>query len=225
MDKIFCERLLKRNLLVIDEIKTDKENNQTVEVVKLLESFSSLGYTLNVESIKLLISLDEACLKIFYLNNFNMLRKEKGMNVKHTIFYPQFPNMENIRDDEYYGRALLHYITSSDKELGFMNQDLKDFKRIEVNNPNKEVLYIINRDEALKVLEKIVNSLFEQKTAIPANEKNFIFAMGKKHLNLIHPNVVPFKENIPVLINTMYQNDADKGRKMKKMIFYMLILL
>ena len=155
LKKIYLKELVKKNYLVLPNKEENKCTNK--EVGALLKSFSSLGYTLDKDSILMLSELSSDILKDFYFTNYSLLEEIKGANVKHTVFYKYFPRVSHLSDEEMYVRAVLHYLTSSEESVGFMNQDLEDFIREEVHNPKKTTLKIISEEEAIKLIVNITN--------------------------------------------------------------------
>lgn len=209
LKKIYMNELVKKNYIVIIEECSNKCSMS--ELGAVMKSFSSLGYTLDKESILMLSKLSTKALRDFYLAYFPLLKEIKGVNVKHTIFYRNFPEIGDISDDEMYVRAVLHYLTSNEDDEGFMNQDLEDFIREEVHNENKITLKIINKDEAIKIIVKIARDLFMSKNAIPYYYEDFLKQIIKDYGNQLHIDEIPFKENIAVYISILLPN----GKKMK----------
>lgn len=199
LKKIYLKELVKKNYLVLPNKKEEKCSNK--EIGALLKSFSSLGYTLDKESILMLSELSSDILKDFYFTNYSLLEEIKGENVKHTVFYKCFPLVSHLSDEEMYVRAVLHYLTSSEDSVGFMNQDLEDFIREEVHNPKKTTLKVISEDEAIKLIVNITNNLFMSKVAISYNYDEFLKEVFKDYKYLLSIEEIPFKENVALYIS------------------------
>ena len=203
MKQIYLERLVKKNYLVISN--DSLENNQPLinEIGMMLKSFESLGYTLDVSTVKILSKLNSDALTSIYHTYFNLLKKISGDSVKHKIFYKNFPDIKHISDEELYIRAVLHYLTVSEDNDGFMNDDIKDIKRVEVHNQDKQVLKVINEEEAIKLLLNDVEDLFEGKIAIPYYEDEFLNHMFKDFIDEIFVRDIPFKENVAKYVSLL----------------------
>ena len=104
--------------------------------------------------------------------------------------------MANISDEEFFARAILHYITVSKKNMGFMSDDIANINRLEVHNNSKQILKIIDEATANKLLINIVQNLFEGKVAIPFNEEEFVIEVMRDFKKELNIEEIPFKENI-----------------------------
>lgn len=209
MNKLYLQKLINKGYVVIQDNVNKETKCDLKEIAALLKSFSSLGYTLNQESILKLIEFSSSSLAYFYHTYFPLLKEVAGCNVKHTIFYKNFPDMKNISDLEYYYRAALHYLTASENSDGFMNQDIDDFNRMVVSNENKIILQIITISEAKKILVEICENYFEGKTAIPNSERSFLTMILNEYKDLIVINDIPFKENIAIYFDCLLANKND----------------
>ena len=142
MKETCIERLAENGYLVYEDVLCNN-TCRPEELAMVISSFSSLGYTLKVEDIKRLSKLDTDLLTEFYNTNYSVLQSLCGAHVKHKVFYKNFPHVENISALEAVIRAILHYITVSEDSDGFMSQDILDFERQEIHNPNKKVLKLM----------------------------------------------------------------------------------
>ena len=70
MQDLCLIKLAKDGFLVFDEVQCDI-TCKPEELAMLIDSFSSLGYTLEKEDIKRLAMLDSEHLKQFYLKNYD----------------------------------------------------------------------------------------------------------------------------------------------------------
>lgn len=196
------------NKFVVYQKKNSNFVATNEQIAAILHSFHSLGFSLDDDSITLLktIGLDE--INIFYHQTYEVMSKAKGANVKHTIFYKNFPNMEGFSEEEYAIRAILHYLTASKDNQGFMNQDITDESiREEIHNDCYDMVHLLDEEEAIKKMGYMITAQFESKTAIPYSYhqlfKNFI----RDYKELVKPEVIPFKENIAHFISFHLEED------------------
>ena len=203
MEKIYLEKLVKKNYLVIENHSNDNNEPLINELGSILKSFESLGYTLDKESIERLSRLNSSDLTTFYFTNYKLLNQLCGNNVNHKIFYKNFPNVSHISDEEFYIRAILHYLTVDENTDGFMSQDIKDCEREEIHNPNKQSLKVISEIDAQKLLIENVRELFSSKVAIPYYEDDFLVEAFKDFEKKIFISEIPFKENVAKFVNTL----------------------
>ena len=103
-------------------------------------------------------------------------------------------------------RAVLHYITVSLEDDGFMNQDLTDFEREEVHGNKKIVLKVITLEEGVKHLAGIVQNMFASKVVVSECEDTFIKFMFDDYGDMVDVTDIPFKENMARYINIRYRN-------------------
>ena len=217
MRKYYLQFLVKKGYLVLsDTVNTNltiNNNDNNKQLSLLLKSFSSLGFTLDEKGIEKLSKLSLEDLKSFYHENYKRLEYICGVNKNHRTFYPSFPDVANISDEEFFARAILHYITVSKNDMGFMNQDVEFTKRLEVHNNSKEILTIIDETSAKKLLFSIVTNLIEGKLAIPYHYQELITLMIKDFYNELIINEIPFKENIAFYIRCICDASANKTFK------------
>lgn len=208
MKEIYLSKLLSKGFAVLNESKENENSN--LSLAALMQSFQSLGYTLSSKDLKLLSKIDEEEFKRFYNETLLIMKKSRG-ETKHLIFYPNFPKMEHISDEEYYLRAVLHYITASSEDVGFFNQDILDKRKTtKLENKDLENIQIININQSEKLLASLITSLFEQKTPISENEYLFIENFFMDYPHLIKINEIPFKENIAVYFKFLTKNRKEK---------------
>lgn len=203
MKKIYLNKLLNKGYLCLNSVDDCDLKCSDKEVAVLLSSFSSLGYTLDEDSINILRGLSSNELGKFYHSNYLVLQKFTGVSYNHRIFYNCFPNVSDISDEEFNIRAFLHYLTVSKNDMGFMSDDITDIKREEIHNTDKQILKIIDGAQAKKILVNIVVELFEGKVAIPYIEDDFIECIMKDYLDELHIYEIPFRENIAKYINCL----------------------
>lgn len=211
MKKVYLKKILKKGFVVIPNEVSSESKCTASQIAMLLKSFSSMNFVLDEDGIKKISNLSITQLTKFYQDNYKLLLKYRGSHVRHTVFYRCFPNMENISDEEYYVRAILHYLTVEKDDPGFMNQDISDFERKVIHNPNKDVLSVITEENAMKILSEYVNSLFASKTAIDYQEQNFLKEYFNDYSNKVFINDIPFKENVATYVDLLLT-----GRRKKK---------
>lgn len=196
MKRMYLKKLISKGYMVLESEYSNDNKCSAREVAAVLNSFSSLGYTLDKDGVVAISNLSSEELTRFYNRNYALLQKFTGTDYNHRIFYNNFPDLSEISDDEFFIRAVLHYLTVSKNDMGFMSDDIADIKRLEVHNESKQVLKVINVETAVKLLINIVKDLFEGKVAIPYNEENFLLEMMHDYKNEIVISEIPFKENM-----------------------------
>lgn len=190
-------------------IKKNSNSYATNEqIAAILHSFHSLGFSLDDNSITLLKTMGIDEISRFYKKTYEVMSKVKGANVKHIIFYKNFPNMEKFNEEEYAVRAILHYLTATKDNQGFMNQDITDdIIREVIPNDNYDTIHLLDEEEAIKKMGYMITVQFESETAIPYSYlqlfKNFI----QDYRDLVQPAAIPFKENIAHYISFHLKND------------------
>ena len=155
MDKLCLRKIANNGFLVFDDVECNSKCSAE-ELAMLVHSFSSLGYAIDKEGLVKLSNLDSLSLEKFYSLNYTVLNEVSGAKFNHRVFYKNFPMLENLSQFEYVVRAILHYITVSKDDEGFMNQDIEDFEREIVHNPEKKILKLISSEEAKQILIKHV---------------------------------------------------------------------
>lgn len=196
MKQIYLKKLMTKGYLVLEGQFNNDNKCRAEEIAVMLKSFSSLGYVLDKEGINMISNLSSLDLGKFYHSNYQVLQKFTGTDYNHRIFYNNFPDLTDISDYEFYVRAVLHYLTVSKNDMGFMSDDIADINRLEVHNNSKQILKVIDKDKATKLLINIVKDLFEGKVAISYNEESFLLEMLGDYKNKINIVDIPFKENM-----------------------------
>ena len=208
----FKKILLNKNILVINNTNEIGEKLTEEELGSMLLSFASIGFTVEKESIELLRKYSKDTLKDFYFNTIELLKEAKGDNVKHIVFYENFPNLESISQDEYVLRAVLHYYTSDENSYGYMARDIKRKDRPLLKDKSELTsLTILKEDEAVKVLVDYANKMFESKTAITLVAQKSLKLLVNDFAYFISPNEIPFKENLSTkLLSPYFSKDKSK---------------
>lgn len=220
MKKELLMKLLSKDYLVLNFSSTVNFNSQlNIDLISAINhSFKSLRFKIKDEELIKLLPVSRDDLTYFYHDNYKLLSSFVVKSVKHKIFYANFPEVSDIPEEEMYIRALLHYLTASENDDGFMSQDIYDFEREEVHSDNKTILRLINEQEANKILIDIVKDMFESKQAISCDETSFILCcfqnlFDKESLYSLIGNI-PFKENVAIYVNTirkLYPNETKLG--------------
>lgn len=209
MKKIYLKKLITKGYLVLEGQFNNDNKCSAEEIAALLKSFSSLGYALDKEGINMISNLSSLDLGKFYHSNYQVLQKFTGTDYIHRIFYNNFPDLADISDYEFYVRAVLHYLTVSKNDMGFMSDDIADINRLEVHNNSKQILKVIDKDKATKLLINIVKDLFEGKVAIPYSEESFLLEMLGDYKNEINIVDIPFKENMAKYVSYILRIKGD----------------
>ena len=204
----YLEKLLSKGYVLLDysneNLMSDKDCASIFTALN--NSFNSLGYEIDIKNSFLIKKASFMEINAFYELTYQLLLKSKGDGVKHTIFYKNFPNMDKINSEEYELRALLHYLTASEESMGFMNEDILDEERCEIHNQNKQILRIINTDQADKLIVQTAKMMFEGKMAISSCEHDFLRNVFLDYPQQINPQEIPFKENMGLYISLLVEN-------------------
>ena len=212
---IFKEALLQRNMLVAEyfdpnESGKDSPRVTATEIAALCESYASLGYNFDADSVRLLAQFDQEDIAEFYRENYVLLARQKGADVDHKVFYPNFPNMENVTPAEYYLRAVLHYLTSDKDSYGFANQDIAPCEDVEtVNNTVKTTLTIVSMEKAREFLVQTAVDAFSQKLPIPKSRQSLCQQIVVTFREYVKIDSIPFKENMVLYIKALAES-SDK---------------
>ena len=208
-------KLAKNGDLLFEEVEGENPCKPE-EIALLINSFGSLGYCLSASDIKRLSKLDSKHLTDFYIKNYAWLEEICGDNVNHKVFYKNFPNVGDMSELEMYVRAILHYLTVSADSDGFMSQDIEDFEREVIHNPNKKLLKLISPLEGKKYVLKMVKDLFEGKVAMSYSDHFFAGEVVQDFATELNIKEIPFKENIGHYFTFLFNGKLDK--KMSEVI-------
>lgn len=216
MEKTLEKKLLTLGYLIIDKKMEGTTANKDISV--LLKSFADLDFILDYSSIELLKNTHLSEVQAFYFHVFNLLKESKGASVKHIYFYRNFPNMENISDDEYILRAMLHYMTATEEEYGYMAQDIKTLKKTkEKVNAHPITLKVIEEQEAVSLLGKYFTSIFESNHLISEQDQKIAADFMKIYPGFISPNEFLFRENLVIYTQML----LDKEKKVSMLFNYL----
>ena len=205
MEKELYLLLLKKDYLIFDSHNTNEGKDFSTQIAAILDSFASLGFGLDAKSIKMLNTFSEDDLTSFYNANYALLSEFIGNNVKHKVFYKNFPKVDKITFESYWIRATLHYLTASEDDYGFFNEDIKDFKRVNTIDKNSRKLHIISLKEGITILGKYFTELLEQKNAISRSNLEYLSIFMKENMHLINPTSIPFHENMGNYVSLLYK--------------------
>ena len=212
MKNIYKQILLNKNILSLDITSNSDTKISNAELGGMLLSFSSIGFTLDKESIQLLKNYSAEELKDFYITTMNLLKEAKGANVDHVVFYKNFPNIEKMSELEYVLNAVLHYFTVSETSYGYMPSAVKKaVKKHLKEKTSLTTLTIANEEECAKVLIAYTNKMFESKKAIPLNAQYALKQLVSDYSYYIAPNEIPFKENLAFYFACMNRFASNLG--------------
>lgn len=117
--------------------------------------------------------------------------------------------MDHISDDEYILRAMLHYMTATEEEYGYMAQDIKTLKKTkEKITAHPVTLKIIEEKEGVSLLGKYFTSIFESNHLISDQDQKIAKTFMKLYPDFISPNEFLFRENL--VIYTQMLLDKEK---------------
>lgn len=197
MRRILKEALLKHDMLLLERSdETACQPSSVADIALLAESFASLGYKLDGTSLATLYTVGKKDLSVFYNESYMLLACAKGANVQHKVFYPNFPFMANVTANEYYIRAVLHYLTARKDDYGFANADIKEREHENVNNEEKITLTIVDIARADDVLVGDGIAALTQKLPVAESEIETYETIWRTYADRIVPTEIPFKENM-----------------------------
>lgn len=193
--------LLKNNILFFKGKGKKKPEDNTKLVLAIINSFLSLGFKLDEKAIKILNIYNKDSLTNFYNSSIPLLKEISSVK-DHFIFYKNFPNLENISEFEYIVRANLHYLTATNLNYGFVNQDISSDKvETEEEGNNYTTLKILVNKNAYLYLRDYFTNLFKGDVAINRNLYEAI-KIFRTYDELGELTDIPFKENIACFILT-----------------------
>lgn len=218
MEKTFEKKLLTFGYLIFNKKSDGKTSSEDLSV--LLKSFLDLGFILDYSSLEVLKNASISDVKTFYFHAFSLLKASKGANVQHIYFYRNFPNMEGISDDEYVLRAMLHYLTVSENDYGYLAQDIKEIKKEKENvDLDPIVIRVISEEKGVEILAKYFTSLFEANHLISDQDQEIAKSFMKLYPGLVSPSEFLFRENLVI-----YTQILLKENKKVSMLFKYLPL-
>lgn len=169
----------------------------------LLQSFRTLGYELSPDTVRHLSKCSSEEVSKFYHAYYPLLQDEKGVLYPHRLFYPNFPNLENVSDLEFFLRAIAHYCTAEEDSYGFCNQDLEGlplYRPRRGSHDKVTALSGIRMSEARKRLVHLAVTSFEGNRAINGNLADDLREVFRAYGRHIQIERIPFHENIPLYI-------------------------
>ena len=205
----FRYKLACKGYLVLEDETKGQEENSDYSLLQIFLSFASLGFKINKESLLKLKYLSTEALTAFYQNSFKVLQNVKGDDVKHIVFYKNFPNLENMTELDYYINAFLHYLTASSESYGYMPQEESKEKSIE-SFCRLDEISVVTKDEGIKILAQYFTNLLEGKKAISVDDFRLLKPFIRKYPNVVRPTAIPFKENMAEYLYIFLSEDKDE---------------
>ena len=206
MKESLIRRLFNNGFLILEN-KEDGEGPTTEQIASILQSFSSLGYALDVESLQKISKSSIKDVEKFYKKSYCLMREGSDIIARNkVIFYPDFPHLENVSDFEFVVNAIMHYLMATENDTAIYIDTTKHKKARnvqEVHDENKKVLKIIDMKKAKEILLEKINTLLESNLAINHNDYDFLKDAFSVFGDKIKPNDIPFKENIPIYIGCL----------------------
>lgn len=115
--------------------------------------------------------------------------------------------MENIQDDEYIIRAILHYITADEYSYGYMAQDIKKIKNEKENiDIDPITIGIIDEEKAIDILSKYFTSIFESNKVVSSQDQILVKKFLKIYPYKVTPSFFLFKENLAIFAQIILEN-------------------
>ena len=205
MKKEMKELLLAKNYLATS-CAPGAEKVEEALIGKILESFASVGYTLDAKSIETISQYSEEDLSLFYKESFSMLKTSKGDHVKHVTFYKNFPeDVYNLEEGQWYFNAFMHYITQGQ----FMLSDYQDeAHRLPFDEKTKpQILSVIDMDQVHVILPQIAQDFLRSRASISDGNKARILELIKNYGEKALPEEIPMKENLAFVVKHLLTNN------------------
>ena len=204
MNQDYLKFLLRRGFCLLPT-KGKGDSVEPKALAGMLRSFRTLGYALDRKVVKHLSCCPSEKVTAFYNQYFLLMKAERGVLYPHKVFYPQFPEMEDMTDLDYWLRATLHYLTASKDDYGFANQDLPAGKEYRSRSGGTEcdLLRGLTSSQAKKFLLLEAKKSFEGKLAISEDKENLLTRIYKDYGDEISVEAIPFHENIGVYVNVL----------------------
>jgi stress response protein SCP2 len=162
---------------------------------KLLESFASVGYILDADSIETISALNEQDLAEFYSSTFELLKQSKGDHVQHVIFYKNFPeDVYNLDEGQWCFNAIIHYITCGEFKLSDYQDEQHRLPFDEKTKPR--ILSVITMEKIDEVLAQISVDFLRSRTSISDANKERVLELINTYGAKALPDEVPMKENL-----------------------------
>ncbi len=181
-----------------------------IDMARFCNTLFDLGFILDYDSLQLLKKCSNQELGDFYLDSYKILRNLKGTDVKHIVFYKNFPDMSYFTKEDYILHAIFHYMTASKDDYGYMAEDISAKKHekehIEIN---PMTLQIISSEEAKSILTKYFTTLLEANKSISFSDFSVMEDFLKEFGKILAPNTIPFHHNL-VLYMSKLLNKKDK---------------
>jgi hypothetical protein len=206
MKKEIKELLLVKGYVATSSTPSTEGVGETL-IGKLLESFASVGYILDTESIEKISTFSEQDLAEFYSSTFGLLKQSKGDHVQHVTFYKNFPeDVYNLEEGQWYFNAIMHYLTGGEFKLSDFQDEQHRLPFDEKTKPR--VLSVITMEETDKVLAQISVDFLSSRTSISDANKERVLELINTYGAKALPEEVPMKENL-AFVTSYFINHKD----------------
>lgn len=197
LDEILLRR---RNRVIINNLPFEKADT-TQYAITAMKNFESLGYTFSKDLFERLCNSEVYEIKSFYEEYVPMIKKLVGANVEYNPMYPNFPQQVIEADDiELFVNAIVHYWS-----WGTIIPEYEKKERFPlIGDSNLKVLEIGSYFD----IDEILNNLISSKTSLSEQDKNDmveIFTSFRIPNPEDLPDEIPFKENMVVIADLLYQ--------------------
>lgn len=189
--------------LLINSYPLTNINNGLAEALDV--SFRSIGFALDEGSLDTFSKLSENDAKSLYNELFSFLKNLVG-DIKHFVFYKDFPDLGSLSRVDLYIRAILHYSTATKDSYGFILPEAKA-REVELKLNNPKIIKLVTLDEASSTLKSFYLDYFEGKRAIPNAYHKVLKDIYKRYKPI--PRTIPFKENM-CLYTSFFIDDNSK---------------
>lgn len=217
------KKLLSLNYLVYDCNEKCESNLDNKIIARLLKSFLSYGFILNKQSVNETKSYSLSELKNFYNFSIELFKKVKGNNVKHIVFYKNFPQLRNLTKEDYIINAILHYLTADVDTMGYIpQQDEKKRKNLEQQMAKASTVKLISSKEGYKILKDYYEVLLQGNKLISDAEFRIINELIELNIKF-DVTKIPMRYNlIQYLTAYIYSTDYKIGDRLASIDLYSL---
>jgi hypothetical protein len=186
-------------------------------LINLLANIEVLGYTFSEELLKVIRSLSEKELKIFYTELITNIKEMLGASVEYKPMYPNFPDqVKNANESELYTNAFWHYLGDWFGIRILPNYEKQKREKLK-DSKNLKVIALGTIDD----FNSIFTSLLSAKTSISESDKKDVEWFIKTYDNTIKellPEEIPLKENVGLLIGYLIINFIECNELINKYV-------
>lgn len=169
-------------------------------IVAIAKNIESLGFTFDMEVIKILKTYNVRQLTRFYGELLPMLKKLCAADVEYKPMYPNFPEqVASASDAELFVNAVLHYMT-----YGSWMPEYAQSIRMPLIDANKTVILSVGDTNDIY---DIFTNLVSSKTSLSNQDKEDVKEIMKSYADYeAHmPDEIPLKENVAMIASYLLE--------------------